>query len=176
MRLQDLYKWNFRHNIVFFLKHAKSNESWLSRIYSILKIKTFPLACHIYLMHHITCFSITAPFLSVCSFLHLLLFHHDTQNIQLKYSPFYIKNIAERSLISICACRAEMQKFLHIEREKEPVPRCLKAWYFCVSPHSFGLGLRALHHKEGSFPLMRRHRQLQHQQQQITTLLKGPDA
>lgn len=52
----------------------------------------------------------------------------------------------------------------------------LKAWYFCVSPHGFSLVLHALRHKEGSFPLMSRHRQLQHHQQQITTLLKGPDA
>lgn len=45
----------------------------------------------------------------------------------------------------------------------------------CLSSQ-FRLSAACLHHKEGSFPLMSRHRRLQHQQQQITTLLKGPDA
>lgn len=85
--------------------------------------------------------------------------------------------IAEKTLISICACGAEMQKFLHtLSVHKSRYGVVKKAWYFCVSPHSFGLVLHALRHKEGSFPLMSRRRQLQHQQQQITTLLKGPDA
>lgn len=111
---------------------AVKSKLFLVKKLKFLKLKNFSLDCHTYLMPHVTYYVSASLQLSPLyalfpSFLlpsTVALCCSVSHNIQLKYSPFYIKITAEKTLISICARGAEMQKFLHTGCAEETVRRC----------------------------------------------------
>lgn len=113
-------------------------------------------------------------------------FHH-FWSVQLKKQPLCMKMTALKGLwfsfiLAMKRCRnsstlsvrnkaAYLHFFLLRKKRKRKSPI-----FLCLSSSYLSLVLRSPFHKEGSFPLTSRRRQLWLQHQQITTLLKSPDA